>query len=164
MNVTTCPTPPHPTPPMCTKTHGQIKTVLQLYALKRQVGSSSHFEELTHKPCLKPPNNHVPIIGALIFWQVLVDADPINQRGTGFGDSDPISVYPMIGFTTVTPYTSIYYPDSWFKNSPFELLKPILSFVWANDPHYCSMMLHWHTRVVCNRDIFAPTWECSSSW
>ena len=30
MNVTTCPTPPQPTPPMCTKTHGQIKTVLQL--------------------------------------------------------------------------------------------------------------------------------------
>ena len=30
MNVTTCPTPRHPTPPMCTKTHGQIKTVLQL--------------------------------------------------------------------------------------------------------------------------------------
>ena len=34
MNVNTCPTPPHPTPPMCTKTHGQIKTVLQLIILR----------------------------------------------------------------------------------------------------------------------------------
>ena len=30
MNVNTCPTPPHPNPPMCTKQHGLLKAVLQL--------------------------------------------------------------------------------------------------------------------------------------
>ena len=30
MNVITCPTPPHPSPPMCTKHHGLLKAVVQL--------------------------------------------------------------------------------------------------------------------------------------
>ena len=30
MNIITCPTPPHPTPPMCTKHHGLLKAVVQL--------------------------------------------------------------------------------------------------------------------------------------
>ena len=32
MNVITCPTPPHPAPPMCTKHNGLLKAVVQLYS------------------------------------------------------------------------------------------------------------------------------------
>ena len=36
MNGITCPTPPHPTPPMCTKHHGLLKAVVQLKTWKKQ--------------------------------------------------------------------------------------------------------------------------------
>ena len=35
MNVITCPTPPHPIPPMCTKHHGLLKAVVQLYSANK---------------------------------------------------------------------------------------------------------------------------------
>ena len=43
MNVNTCPTPPHPNPPMCTKHHGLLKAVLQLV---RYISPTVMFDEL----------------------------------------------------------------------------------------------------------------------
>ena len=50
LNVITCPTPPHPTPPMCTKHHGLLKAVVQLWTSVRSASLMRAMRKMS--PCI----------------------------------------------------------------------------------------------------------------